>query len=126
MTHLRVVIVDDEAPARERLARLLGMHAGVTIAGEAADVESAAELCRRESPQVVFLDVELRAQSGFELLPLLIAETAIVVVSAYQKYAGDAAAASALDFLLKPIHPDRLAKALANAALRFARPASTH
>jgi AmiR/NasT family two-component response regulator len=60
MTPLRAVIVDDEAPARERLASLLSAHAEIEVVGEAADVEPAVELCRRVGPDIVFLDVQLR------------------------------------------------------------------
>jgi len=110
---LRAVIVDDEAPARERLATLLSVHAGIVIAGEASDVEPAAELCRRVLPDIVFLDVQLRSGTGFDLLPRLTGSPAIVFVSAYAEHAPRASQVLAFDFLLKPIHPDRLADVLA-------------
>jgi glutamate-1-semialdehyde aminotransferase len=68
---LRAVIVDDEAPARERLATLLGEHRHIAVVAQAADVPSAAEVCNREAPDVVFLDVQLRGATGFDLLPQL-------------------------------------------------------
>jgi two-component system LytT family response regulator len=109
---LRVLIVDDEAPARERMITLLAPHAGVSVVGEASDIESAADLCRRVSPGVVFLDVDLRAASGFDLLPRLTGSPAIVFVTAHNDYAVRAFEINALDYLVKPVHPDRIAAAL--------------
>lgn len=114
---LRVVIVDDEAPARERLATLLAADPNVTIVGEADDVSSAAEVCGRVSPDVVLLDVQLRGASGFDLLPRLTSAPAIIFVTAHDRYAVRAFDVNALDYLLKPVHPDRLAAALAKASL---------
>ena len=116
LTPLRVVIVDDEAPAREHLATLLAPHAHVAIAGEAEDVETAADLCARVSPNIVFLDVQLRTTTGFELLPRLTGSPALIFVAASGEHAVRAFAANALDYLLKPVNPERLARALARAA----------
>lgn len=109
---LRAVIVDDEAPARERLATLLGDHPHVAIIGQAADVMSAAEVCNRESPDLVFLDIQLRSATGFDLLPQLTVTPALIFVTAFDKYAVRAFEVNALDYLLKPIHPERLSAAL--------------
>jgi two-component system LytT family response regulator len=109
---LRVVIVDDEAPARERMVTLLAPHAGVCVVGEAADIDSAADLCRRVSPGVVFLDVQLRGASGFDLLPRLTESPVVVFVTAHHDYAVRAFETNALDYLVKPVHTDRLAAAL--------------
>jgi len=114
---VRTVIVDDEAPARERLATLLDAHPRVRIVGQAADIESAAELCILLRPDLVLLDVELRRENGFDLLPRLTSSTAIIFISAHECYAQRASQANALDFLLKPIHPDRLAAALAELSI---------
>ena len=110
---MRVVIVDDEAPARERMASLLAPHAGVSVVGEAGDIEAAADLCRRVSPSAVFLDVDLRTASGFDLLPRLTGSPAIVFVTAHNDYAVRAFEINALDYLVKPVHPERLAAAVA-------------
>ena len=115
MAPLRAVIVDDEAPARERLATLLAAHAAVVIAGDASDVEPAATLCRQVLPDIVFLDVQLRSGTGFDLLPRLTGSPAIVFVSAYAEHAPRASQVNAFDFLLKPIHPQQLAKTIARA-----------
>jgi two-component system LytT family response regulator len=110
---LRAVIVDDEAPARERLATLLGEHRHIAVVAQAADVPSAAEVCNREAPDVVFLDVQLRGATGFDLLPQLTVAPVVIFVTAFDRYAVRAFEVNALDYLLKPIHPERLAGALA-------------
>jgi two-component system LytT family response regulator len=115
---LRAVIVDDEAPARERLAALLAVHADITIVGEAADVEPAAEVCQRLAPDIVFLDVQLRSGTGFDLLPRLSGSPVVVFVSAYAEHAARASEVHAFEFLLKPIHPQQLAKTIARATQR--------
>ena len=118
---LRTVIVDDEAPARERLATLLGDHPHITIVGQAADLSSAAGICNREAPDVVFLDIQLRGATGFDLLPQLTVAPAVIFVTAFDRYAVRAFEVNALDYLLTPIHPERLAGALAR--VRANRPA---
>lgn len=109
---LRALIVDDEAPARERMATLLAAHPEVTVVGEAADLELAAEQCGRLSPDIVFLDVQLRGATGFDLLPRLIGTPAVIFVTAHDQYAVRAFEVNALDYLLKPVHPDRLSAAI--------------
>ncbi len=110
---LRAVIVDDEAPARERLATLLAAHPRVEIVGEAADIDAAVAVCERVRPDVIFLDVQLRREDGFELLPRLKKVPDVIFVTAHDQHAVRAFEVNALDYLLKPIDPDRLAAALA-------------
>ncbi len=109
---IRALIVDDEPPARERLTTLLSSHPQIEIIGEAGDVETAAALCTRLKPDVIFLDIQLPRASGFELLPMLTDDPAIIFVTAYDQFAMRAFEVNALDYLLKPIHPDRLALSL--------------
>ena len=109
---IKALIVDDEPPARERLATLLSAHPQVEIVGEAGDVEAAASLYASLQPDVIFLDIQLPRASGFELLPLLTGKPAIIFVTAYDRFALRAFEVNALDYLLKPIHPDRLALSL--------------
>jgi two-component system LytT family response regulator len=116
MTPLRAVIVDDEAPARERLVALLSAHAEIEIVGEANDVAPAADLCRRLTPDIVFLDVELRTGTGFDVLARLERAPIVVIVSAYGEHAARAAHVHAFDFLLKPVHPQQLARTVERAA----------
>jgi two-component system LytT family response regulator len=110
---LRAVIVDDERLARERLRELLGAFAEVTVVGEADDVASAEAVVARAKPDVVFLDVEMPAASGFELLPSLGSATRVVFVTAYDEYAVRAFEVHALDYLLKPVRAERLRETMA-------------
>lgn len=106
---LKVLIVDDEPPARERLGTLLAAHPQLEVVGEAGDVQTAAELCASLLPDVIFLDIHLPRASGFELLPLLTGKPAIIFVTAHDQFAMRAFDVNALDYLLKPIKADRLA-----------------
>lgn len=102
---LEVILVDDEDNAREYLANLLGKYCpDVHILGMAASVSEAIELIKQHPPQLLFLDIEMPKENGFELLKKL--ETipfSVVFVTAYEKYAIKAFKMSALDYLLKPI-----------------------
>ncbi len=109
---LRALLVDDERLARKYLRQLLAEHAGVTVVGEAASVAEAATLAAELRPEVIFLDVQMPPASGFDLLPLLSPAPAVVFVTAHDQFAVRAFTASAADYLLKPVAPERLALAL--------------
>ena len=112
---LRALLVDDEAPARSELRYLLQSHPGVEIVGEAASAVEALELSRKLPHDVVFLDVEMPGLTGVEAAPLVRERAhppAIVFVTAHERYAVDAFAVEAFDYLLKPVDPDRLARAV--------------
>jgi two-component system LytT family response regulator len=114
---LRALIVDDEPPARELMRRLLAAHADVTVIGEARSVAEAVERCSQLRPDVVFLDVQMPREDGFALLPRLTPPLPkIVFVTAYDEFAVRAFDVNAVDYLLKPVLPDRLARALARVA----------
>lgn len=114
---LRAYLVDDEPPARELLRRLLAAHADVEVIGEARSVAEAADRCARLRPDVIFLDVQMPREDGFALLPRLTPPLpAIVFVTAYDEFAVRAFDVNAVDYLLKPVLPDRLARALARIA----------
>jgi len=108
----KVLIVDDEPPARERLGTLLAAHPQLEIVGEAGDVHAAAALCASLLPDLIFLDIQLPRNSGFDLLPLLTGSPAIIFVTAHDRFATRAFDVAASDYLLKPIHPERLALAI--------------
>jgi two-component system, LytTR family, response regulator LytT len=119
---VKVVIVDDEAPARSELRHLLGAHAGVEVVGEAASAAEATEVAA--GCDAVFLDIELAGASGLEAARLLSGDAdppAVVFVTAHAEYAVDAFAVEAFDYLLKPVDPERLARVVARLAER--RPA---
>jgi two-component system response regulator LytT len=116
---VKVVIVDDEAPARSELRHLLGAHAGVEVVGEAASAAEAAEVA--PGCDAVFLDIELAGASGLEAARLLRGDAdppAVVFVTAHAEYAVDAFAVEAFDYLLKPVDPERLARVVARLAER--------
>jgi DNA-binding LytR/AlgR family response regulator len=108
---IRALVVDDEQPARDELRYLLAAHTDVTVVGEADSAEGALEVVRTARPDVVFLDVEMAGASGIAAAPLLRDRTrppAVVFVTAHERYAVDAFAVEAFDYLLKPVAPDRL------------------
>jgi two-component system, LytTR family, response regulator LytT len=107
---ISALVVDDEAPARSELRYLLSQHPDVEVVGEAGTAADADRLLRGGGYDVVFLDVELPGPSGVELAPL--ARAAVVFVTAHERYAVDAFAVEAFDYLLKPVDPDRLARVL--------------
>ncbi|MGE8686477.1 MAG: LytR/AlgR family response regulator transcription factor [Achromobacter sp.] len=117
---LRVLIVDDEAPARRYLRRLLEAAGEVQVAGEASTIEEAQTLLRQLRPDAVFLDIELTSGSGFDLLHGPGPAPAVVFVTAHDDYAARAFDVEAVDYLLKPVRPDRLVQALARLRPRTA------
>lgn len=118
---MRVLIVDDEKPAREKLRRLLLQEAGITIAGEAADAIEALDLVARERPDLVFLDIQMPEVSGIELAASLPQPGPLLVfVTAFDRYAIDAFDTGAIDYLLKPYDEARLQRALVRARERLA------
>ena len=105
------VLVDDERLARRELRTLLeeAHSEQVHVVGEAASVTDAARLVRARDADVVFLDIELGGETGMNLLPLLGADIDVVFVTAYDEFALRAFEVNALDYLLKPVAPERLA-----------------
>jgi two-component system, LytTR family, response regulator len=120
---LRVLVVDDERLARLALRTLLRNVPDVVVVGEASGVDEAEILVRRERPGVVFLDVQLRGETGFDLLARDAGPFRTIFVTAFDAYAVRAFEVHALDYLLKPVHPARLAEALARARDPAATPA---
>lgn len=111
---LRTLVVDDERLARKRLRSLLAAHPEVTVVGEAGTVPEAADVAAREHPNLILLDVQMPPATGFDLLPLLSPPVpALVFTTAHEGFAVRAFEVSAVDYLLKPISPERLAAALA-------------
>jgi len=110
---LRVILVDDERLARQGLRHLFSAHPEVKIVGEAARVRAAEELIRTEKPDAVFLDIKMPGQNGFELLKDVAKAPKVVFVTAYAKHAVQAFDVHAVDYLLKPVSPLRLADAIA-------------
>ena len=120
---MRILIVDDEAPARRRIRRLLAAEPGVTVCGECGDGDSALALVARERPDLVFLDVQMPERDGFEVVKALppAGLPAILFVTAHDRYALRAFDVHAVDYLLKPFSGERFRTAVARARERFAR-----
>jgi two-component system LytT family response regulator len=110
---MTAIIVDDERLARLELRRLLAAHPEIEVAGEARNAEEALALIRRVAPDLIFLDIEMPGTSGFDLLEKLDEVPQVIFTTAFDQYAIRAFEVNALDYLLKPIAPDRLAAALA-------------
>lgn len=111
---IRVMIVDDELHARDELATLLGEIGEVEIIASCANALEAVKLINKHHPQVLFLDIQMPVIDGFELLSMIDEELMpqIVFVTAYDQYALKAFEEKTLDYLLKPIDPERLAKTM--------------
>src|SRR5918912_3103258 len=117
---MKVVLVDDEPPGRLALRQQLAALPDAEIVAECGDGASAVEAIERHAPDVLFLDVQLGGGSGLDVLERVGADAvpAIVFVTAYDRYAVRAFEAHAVDYLLKPIDPDRFREAWCRAAER--------
>lgn len=109
---LRILLIDDERPARKWLRELLAAHPEVKIVGEADTVPTAVKMANKEQPDAILLDVQMPPDTGFDLLPQLTFTPRIVFVTAHDTFAVRAYEANAIDYLLKPVHPKRLAETL--------------
>ena len=110
---MKAMIIDDEPPARRELRRLLADFTWVEIVGEAGNVEQAAKMVESLAPELLFLDIKMPGGSGFDLLDRLEHVPKVIFTTAHDKHAVRAFEVDALDYLLKPIDPARLAEALA-------------
>lgn len=109
---MKVIIVDDERLARKELQSLLTKYPHVEVLSECENVKSATADIERLKPDLVFLDINMPEKDGFALLEELDYIPEIVFVTAYDEYAIKAFEVNALDYLLKPIQPERLEEAL--------------
>ncbi len=116
---LRVLVVDDEDPAREILREFLGREEGVLLVGECRNGFEAVKAVAELRPHVVFLDIQMPKLTGFEVLELIGRELAVVFVTAYDEHALRAFEVNAVDYLLKPVAHDRFRTALARARERI-------
>ena len=110
---MKALVIDDERLARLELRRLLAAHPEVEIMGEARDGEEALALIAKLGPDLIFLDIQMPGMSGFDLLERLEDLPQVIFTTAYDEYALKAFEVNALDYLLKPVAPARLAAALA-------------
>src|SRR4051794_37025838 len=110
---LRVFLIDDEALALRRLARMLEASGRATLVASATDPEAALAALSRESVDALFLDIEMPGLGGFELLAQLPVQPFVIFTTAYEHYALRAFAVNSIDYLLKPIEAEQLDRALA-------------
>ena len=108
----KTLIVDDERLARREMRGLLSEFDEIRVVGEAENLTEAIDSIQNEKPDVVFLDVQLGNENGFDLLEKIERNFKLIFVTAFDAYAIRAFEVNALDYLLKPINPERLAKAL--------------
>ncbi len=121
---MRALIVDDEPLARQFLAEQVAA-AGVEVAGEAGNGYEAVKLCEQLRPDLLLLDIQMPKLSGFEVLELLGADApAVIFVTAHDEFALRAFEVHAVDYLLKPVEPERLAAALERVRSRRAERAT--
>ena len=109
---LRVYLVDDEPLALERLRRLLKNTGRVEVVGFTTKPEEAVAALTRDPPDVCFLDIEMPRLNGFDVLARLPSQPIVVFTTAYNQYALQAFGENAVDYLLKPVEPETLERAL--------------
>src|SRR5690554_6646701 len=110
---MKGIIIDDERLARQELRHLLKKHnEAITIVAEASNGIEGIKAIQEHSPDIVFLDIQMPEMDGFEMLKQLDEIPKVIFISAYDDYALDAFKVNALDYLLKPVDPARLADTL--------------
>ncbi len=107
---MKAILIDDERLARQELKSLLSSYPEIQIVGEANNAETAIEIIKQVKPDIIFLDIQMPGKNGFELLEEISGVPEVVFVTAYDEYAIRAFEVNALDYLLKPVQPNRLAE----------------
>lgn len=114
MHKLKVFIVDDERLARDELRFLLTDHPETDIVGEADGVQTAIEALRNVNPDVIFLDLQLRGESGLQLLDYFSTTSKVIFVTGFEEQVMEALEERSLFYLLKPVNPVRLGTVISN------------
>jgi two-component system LytT family response regulator len=109
---MRALIVDDERLARKELMKLLEEHPSIEVVGEATNADEADKMIEELNPDLLFLDIQMPGQTGFQLLESLDSAPLVVFTTAYDEFALKAFEVNALDYLLKPITAERLSEAV--------------
>ncbi|SJZ37916.1 LytR/AlgR family response regulator transcription factor [Sediminibacterium ginsengisoli] len=109
---IKAIIIDDERLARNELKKLLQDHSDIEVIEEAANVDDGIEKIESLNPDLVFLDIQMPGKTGFDLLSEVEKAPKVIFTTAYDEYAIKAFEVNALDYLLKPIEPKRLADAI--------------
>jgi len=111
------IVIDDERLARNELKKLLSDYPEVEVIGEAGNVDEAIKLIEEMGPDLIFLDIQMPAKTGFDLLAELEVVPSVIFTTAHDEYALKAFEVNALDYLLKPIDPRRLSDAIQKVVL---------
>ncbi len=109
---MRTLIIDDERLARKELNSLLEEYDTIEVVGEAANADEAMDLINSTNPDLLFLDIQMPGKTGFELLEMLDVVPLVIFTTAYDEFALKAFEVNALDYLLKPIQPERLRESI--------------
>src|SRR5215216_5232435 len=109
---MRAIIIDDERLARSELKKLLADYPEIEIIAEAANAAEGIEKIESMSPDLIFLDIQMPGKTGFDMLAEVDRAPHVIFTTAYDEYALKAFEVNALDYLLKPVEPKRLADAI--------------
>lgn len=120
MTH-RAIIIDDETPARILLGEMLNAFPDIEVVGQAANGFEALKIIQESKPDLLFLDIQMPKINGFELLEVLDDHYEVIFITAFSEYAIRAFEKNAVDYLIKPVDPDRLRLAIDKAKMRIAQ-----
>ncbi|HEX8018537.1 response regulator transcription factor [Mucilaginibacter sp.] len=121
MKKIRVLVIDDERAARSEIRRLLSGYPDFEITGEVANADDALKMIEEQTPDLLFLDIQMPEKSGFDLLESLEQVPPVIFTTAYDQYALKAFEVSALDYLVKPIREERFEKAIVQARQRLGK-----
>lgn len=120
---MRIIIIDDEPLARSLLTEMLADEQGIEVVAECNDGFEGMKAIQEHQPDLIFLDIQMPKITGFELLELLDEPPQVIFTTAYDEYALKAFEVNALDYLMKPISPERLKKALEKVQVKLKAPA---
>src|SRR5665647_460992 len=121
MKKIRVLIIEDETPARELIKYMLKDHPEIEVVGECADGFCGAREIKEKHPDLIFLDIQMPKLTGFELLEVLDEKPEVIFTTAFDQYAIRAFELNAVDYLLKPYSKERFDSALAKAVSRIGK-----
>lgn len=122
---MKAIIIDDERLARKELLSLLENHPQIDVVDEAVNADEALEKIEAHDPDVIFLDVQMPGKTGFELLETMERVPQVIFTTAYDEFALKAFDVNALDYLLKPIQPDRLSESVEKIQARSSKKAGS-
>ena len=123
---MKALVIDDERLARKELISLLDEHQEIEILDEAVDVDDAFEKINQLNPDLIFLDIQMPGKTGFDLLEMLEKVPKVIFTTAYDEFAIKAFDFNALDYLLKPINPERLSETVNKLLVKDEKPAKSN